>query len=202
MRTLDGEPGREDVMIDWKFIAEQLERETLAGYVPTKNGEPIGRSGVTIAGGADIGQMSAEQVAALPVSQALRDKLEPYAGLIGRAAMDLLASAPLVITDAERAELDSTIQAAALRRLRNDYNAVVLPIGLPGFDEIPDAAQTVMASVNHQYGSAKARCPKFWRCCATQDWPSVIAELRNFGDAFPTRRRKEADYLEQALAIA
>ena len=40
------------------------------------------------------------------------------------------------------------------------------------------------------------RVPRFWSYITSNNWNSAIAELRNFGDAFATRRNKEADLLQ------
>lgn len=64
------------------------------------------------------------------------------------------------------------------------------------FTDLPAAAQTVIASVAFQYGTnLDARAPKFWKAATTQDWKECIKILNNYGDAYPTRRKKEAALL-------
>ncbi len=63
------------------------------------------------------------------------------------------------------------------------------------FDSLTCAQKTVIASVLYQYGSP-SRVPRFWSFITANNWNSAISELRNFGDAFATRRNKEADLLQ------
>lgn len=70
------------------------------------------------------------------------------------------------------------------------------------FDQLPPQFQTVIASVAFQYGVLPVRTPTFWSYAVTGNWTAMIAELRNFGDAFPTRRTKEADLMERTLREA
>lgn len=68
------------------------------------------------------------------------------------------------------------------------------------FSRLPSEAQTVIASVSFQYGvNLDLRAPRFWRAVASQDWAAAVAELRRFGDAYPTRRRREADLLTRIV---
>jgi len=66
------------------------------------------------------------------------------------------------------------------------------------FIDFPPQAQTVIASVSFQYGvGLNIRAPKFWKAITSQDWPETIKLLKYFGDAYPTRRKKEAALLEK-----
>ena len=54
--------------IDWNFIQKQ-EGNKLQGYVPEDaEGNPIGKSGVTIAAGFDLGQRNSSDLKGLPES--------------------------------------------------------------------------------------------------------------------------------------
>lgn len=177
-------------MIDWDLIGH-LEGERFHGYVPNPKGS---KSGVTIASGVDLSAFSAATLAGLP--QDLIDTLSPYFGLRGQAALDILAAKPLEITPHDADRLDAFVRARALTAIASRYD----DDSDVAFLAIPDAAQTVIASVSFQYGpDLRERCPKFWNACIAQDWPAVIAELRDFGDAYPTRHDQEADYLESHL---
>ncbi|WP_374761411.1 hypothetical protein [Pseudoalteromonas sp. MM1] len=55
-----------------------------------------------------------------------------------------------------------------------------------------------MTSVSFQYGiGLSSTTPKFWKAVTSQDWKEAIKILKSFGDAYPTRRRKEAALLEK-----
>jgi hypothetical protein len=45
------------------------------------------------------------------------------------------------------------------------------------------------------------RCPKFWQAATNADSTAMANELNNFGDSYPTRRRREADYLLKGEAV-
>jgi hypothetical protein len=148
------------------------------------------------------GQLGAEEFEGWRLSPGLKARLKPFIGLRGAEALAMLARAPLLLSGADVLELDAVVRGRQVARLRDAYNAVTLPIEAPGFDEIPPAARTVMASVAFQYGDLAHRCPRFWRCCIAQGWHEAAAELDAFGDVYPTRRRKEAAYLRAGIAPA
>jgi hypothetical protein len=187
-------------MISWPFIA-RFEANTLKGYVPQCNGQVIGESGVTIAMGVDLG---AEHVGGYLDSKLLdpelRALLDPYLGKQEREAVTFLAANPLTLTLDQRDHLNAVVQAehtAALTRQYNRDAGSVLTTG--GWNGLSDAEQTVIASVAWQYGEPWVHCPRFWGRAVAQDWRGAIAELRAFGDLYPSRRHAEADCLETSL---
>jgi len=182
--------------IDWAFISE-LEGSVLTGYVPDPE---TSNSGVTIATGIDLGQRSAAQIAAMNIPEDLKARLTPYAGLRKQAAVDFLRANPLTVSAADAAALESDVRAGVVRQLTAGYDAAVGgKAGLQTFGNLADAPQTIIASVAFQYGNLATRTPHFWRASVSQVWTDVIKELRNFGDAYPTRRNKEANYLAQRV---
>lgn len=179
-------------MIDWTFIQNCEGGQLLDGYVP-QPGKDGDRSGVTIAAGVDIGQMTNGDLAGLP--DALQKKIIPYLGLNGAAARTALARCPLSITAAEAEALemparDRTVSGLSVHYLRD----AAMP-----FERLPDASQTVMASVSYQYGAIWVRTPHFWAHAIKPDFQGMYDDLENFGDPYPTRRRKEAAYLKAHL---
>jgi hypothetical protein len=183
--------------IDWDFIGTLEGQSVLDAYVPDPE---TSQSGVTIATGVDLGQLSVAELAGFGLSAELTAKLQPYVGLRQQAAAAYLAANPLHITKEESDALDQADRRPDINGLTANYAAAIAP-GAPGFDGLPDPAQTVLASVSFQYGPNLAvRAPRFWRTAVNQDWQGMIAELRNFGDKYPTRRNKEANYLQAGLA--
>ena len=178
-------------MIDWSFIG-QLEGYVLKGYVPNPE---TSNSGVTVASGVDLGQMQASQLTSLP--QDLQALLAPYLGLKKAAAVAALQAAPLTITAAQADALDALARGGALTFIQQLYDRAT---SVGAFNAMPDQAQTVIASVSFQYGNLAVRCPKFWGTCVAQNWPGAVHELQNFGDAYPTRRNKEAAYLAPLIS--
>jgi hypothetical protein len=181
--------------IDWKFIATLEGAGILEAYVPVPE---TSNSGVTIATGVDLGQVSALELDGWPIDAALRTRLKPYCGLRKFAADDFCKANPLTITRAECEQIDLFVHTKHARRVEALYDSK----SAARFAQLPDRAQTVIVSVGFQYGDLPSRCPTFWRHCVARNWHGAIAELRNFGDAYGTRRRKEADYLAPVVAPA
>lgn len=171
--------------INWKFIAAR-EGTLLRGYVPdpTKS-----HSGVTIATGFDIGNASADTIAKLPAL--LAAKLAPYHGLTRIAALHMLQLNPLVITQDEANEIDQLVRQSEVHDLEAKYAE---DAGVE-FETLPEQAQTVIASVTFQYGTPWTKTPHFWGHATKRDWNAMHADLTNFGDKYPARRKLEAAYL-------
>jgi LysM repeat protein len=179
--------------IDPNFIRGQ-EGFRLDGYVP----DPVfSRSGVTIGTGVDIGQLSVADIEALAIPQELKQKLQPYAGLIRQDAVRFLNNHPLHLTEDEASILDEVVTQKTIDELTHRYNAAAFG---KSFSELPPEARTVIADIAYQYGPNLAqRMPNFWSDVTEGRWESVIQKLRNFGDRYPTRRSAEADLLERAV---
>ena len=139
-------------------------------------------------------------LAALGLSPALVENLTPYLGLKKHAAVDALAGRPLNLTAAEVEELDRAVKADKAAEIERVYDAAVAGrLGAASFGQLSDQVQTALCSVAFQYGANLARrTPRFWTACTEARWADVEAELRNFGDRYPTRRNKEADLLASA----
>lgn len=173
-------------MIDWAFIGE-MEGASLKGYVPSDDARD--NSGVTIASGVDLSSWGAVELSALP--PLLATKLRFYTGLRGPMARGALRARSLEITADEAVSLNvlARRESVALLTRLFDRDALLK------FEQIPDRAQTVVASVAFQYGSIDNDCPRFWRCVTHFDWSAAYSELLNFGDGFAPRRKREAAYL-------
>jgi hypothetical protein len=173
--------------IDWVFIGSLEGAAIQKGYVPSDG------SGVTIATGVDLGQRTMSELLDLHLEATLTDKLKPYLGLRGDAARRMLSSAPLTLNAAQVAQLDTAERDNFVGKLAPKFN----DDSQTAFDALKPAQQTVIASVAYQYGvNLDTATPNFWRQVTTGDWTGAIRNLRNFGDAYGTRRNKEADYLE------
>lgn len=181
-------------MIDWKFIADLEGGLQLKGYVPAAS---TSSSGVTIATGVDLGARTLTEISKWPIADELKVKLAPYAGRKGQDAVDLLRELPLEITQDEAAQIETAACGPIFDQLQKAYDKAA---GKDAFYHLPDVVQTVLASLAYQYGPNLARrTPKFWELACQKDWQACVNELENFGDGYPTRRRKEAKLLRQAL---
>lgn len=179
--------------IDYSFLSELEGGSRTKGYVPAAG---VSKSGVTIATGFDLGQRNEADLKALGLSGNLITTLQPYLGKRSREAQAVLGKTPLAITTAQAAEIDRAVKKSHVDLITQNYNAVAG--NKLRFADLPAEAQTVIASVSFQYGaSLGTRAPKFWNAAKIQDWKECIKVLKNFGDAYPARRKKEAALLEK-----
>jgi hypothetical protein len=129
----------------------------------------------------------------------LQDKLRRYRGLYLAAAKAVLDRYPLHLSPAEMIELEQPIRREIVAGMVDNYHRD----SGEDFDQLPPAAQTVIADVTWQYGCpwAHEKCPRFWALCCARNWPGVYQELMNFGDAYTDRRHAEAVYLQAHLPL-
>lgn len=196
---MQAKTGFKIIMIDWRFI-DKLEGKTiLHGYVPrNKKGEVIGKSGVTVATGFDIGQFGVRELAQL-LNEPLLTRLMPYTGSKGMEAVEILKHFPLEITLTEALQIDKAVQGKTLQTLRNDWNNK----SFTKFDLLPNELQTVLFSLCYNFGAKLSKSlPKTFaiakRCAESKDYAAIIQWLRFFPSKNPelvSRRKAEADYL-------
>ena len=184
--------------INWKFIARLEGGQQLNGYVPNPE---TSKSGVTIATGVDLGQMTPAQIQNLDIPEALSAKLSPYAQKIRQEAVDYLKDHPLTVSQEEASAIDKAISEHAVETLEKTYDGAIAGNSHSiQFHTLPSEAQTVIASVAFQYGTnLKKRAPKFWHAVTLQNWKETVSILRNFGDHYSKRRHQEADLLEKMV---
>jgi len=173
--------------IDFGFI-KKLEGNKTKGYVPKDKDGVLGDSGVTIASGFDLGQRNAMDLKGLP--EDIVKKFLPYLGLKGEAA-DTIAST-LKISNKESDIINKFAAEKTVNLLKKRYENV----SGKSFEDLTPEQQTVMASVQFQYGNLGTETPNFWRQVTTGDWDSAKKNLLDFGDDYPTRRKKEAALLK------
>lgn len=168
--------------IDWNFILK-LEGSKNIGYVPNAEGSD---SGVTIASGFDLGARNERDLEGLP--KILVEKLLPYLGLKGPNAVNVANS--LIIDNNEKNIINEFAKIKTMNRLKNRYSEATNK----NFDDLPMHKATTIASVAFQYGNLESQTPNFWKQVTTGDWDGATKNLQDFKDAYPTRRRIEADY--------
>ena len=168
--------------INWDFISEKEGKGKKTGYVPSLN------SGVTIATGFDLKEKDEGFLKALGIKDALIQKLVPFLGISGAEASEVADQ--LVLSTTEVKNIDIASKKFYARHIADQYEKATNR----SFNDLSAAQQTVVASVGFQYGSFD-RTPTFWTHVMNDDWEKVENELRNFGDAYSTRRNDEADLL-------
>ena len=169
--------------IDWNFISEREGKGRTTGYVPDAKGS---KSGVTIATGFDLGARSLNDLKGLP--KELIEILKPFLGIKGAQAEEIAGN--LNITDSQSNIIDEFSKKEATDRLKAKWQSATGQ----SFDDLPKNEATVIASVAFQYGDLESQTPNFWRQVTGGDWDSALANLRSFGDKYPSRRNLEADY--------
>lgn len=179
--------------IDFSFIAHLEGGSATRGYVPDAGNSC---SGVTIATGFDLGQRQLADLQALDLPDTLAERLRPYLGLTGHAAMAQLSTQPLSITAAQAEQIDEAYKEPFINRLAASYGKC----GGGDFAQLPAQMQTVIASVAFQYGDLASRTPNFWKQVVAHDWNGAHSNLLNFGDRYTSRRRQEAELLFQAMS--
>jgi GH24 family phage-related lysozyme (muramidase) len=179
--------------INFKFLSNLEGGSKTTGYVPAAG---VSKSGVTIATGFDLGQRNEKDLKSLKLNAALITKLKPYLGSKAANAQALLKKSPLVINSIQASAIDKAVKSEHISKLKLKYNTAAG--NKKKFIDIPHQAQTVITSVSFQYGvGLNIRAPKFWKAVTSQNWSEATKLLKAFGDAYPTRRRKEAALLEK-----
>ena len=177
--------------IDYLFLGDLEGGSRTTGYVPAAG---VSKSGVTIGTGFDLGQRNESDLKALGLSSGLIATLKPYLGKKAKDAQDALVKVPLTVTVAQAADIDKAVKKSHVDLLKHKYNAAAR--NKKKFTDLPAEAQTVIASVSFQYGTnLDVRAPIFWKAAAAQNWEECSKVLINYGDAYPTRRKKEAALL-------
>jgi hypothetical protein len=205
--------------IDWKFI-ETVEGQKTEAYVPvctvksSKNpqswcyekaaGTVIGKSGITIGPGFDLGQQNEWDLKRIGLNQTLKEKLKPYLGLKKKDALDTLnkdvkEGKLLTLTPQESNELNLKLKNDELNSLAAKYEKDSKGKKLT---DLPEEAQTIILSFFHQYGvhameeeQKNLTAQKFWGNCIDQDWKAATSTL-NGSTAYTGRRKMEAGKIE------
>jgi len=179
--------------VDFAFIKTLEEPSILHAYVPDAGNS---QCGVTIASGCDLAQLSLQDLRKFSLNPTLIGKLYPYLGLKGGEALSYLQNFPLQISENESLAIDTGYKTQMLEQLCKRFDEA----SASTFSSIPPPWQTVIASIESQYGNLQKSCPNFWTLVTSQSWQDALYELRNFGDNYAKRRNLEADYVEQHLS--
>lgn len=197
-------------MIDFKFIQELEGKRILTAYVPKdKYGQVLGQSGITISSGVDLGQMEPDDLRKLfgtfitPFGKQLLDKLIPYCGWKGLKAVGKLETSPLVLNDTESRILDNLMYEREVKDLESAW----YKLSGKSFRELPDRVQTVLFSLQWNFGSIlklPETSKRFVESFKSGNWMSAYTALKNFSSKqkeLDERRQKEAEYLKPLLDI-
>lgn len=180
--------------IDWQIVTNLEGGNQLKGYIPNNGGIVIGRSGVTIAAGFDIGQHSIQEIKNMNLPSALEAKLLPYAyPLIKQNALDYLKSHPLSITYEESVAINAASHAVALAHLQVAYDDAT---GIKGaFYDLPANTQTALASFAFQVGSIAKYNAAVWSDLTHFHWNDAVNKLQSMTQ-YQDRRQTEANLIQ------
>ena len=166
--------------IDWALIEKFEGAGVLKGYVPG-GGSGAGKSGVTIATGVDIGQMSnLDFLRSQGVPAETLAKLQPYVGLRGDAAFQALSKRPLLITKAESDLLDTAAFRMCVEPYETYYNKATRAWikDAPILSQLDKRIATVIVSLCWNFGGTWGkRFPSANRFAVQQEWLHLAREL-------------------------
>ena len=128
-----------------------LEANKLKAYVPeNKDGTVIGKSGVTIASGLDLGQYNYEDLTKnLKIPKDLADKLKPYLGKRGKAAQQALKT-PFEISEEEASTINTAVSKNELKKLTNNFNKLTGRV----FSAEPNNVKQALLIASYNLGSS------------------------------------------------
>ena len=179
--------------VDFDFIVNELEGGTqLKGYTL----KDFPNSGVTIAGGVDLGARNLNDLKGLP--KEIINKLKPYLELKGKNAEEQLKKIPLKLSEKESNILNKFIQKKILTILKKDWKRKTGT----SFDSLTTEQATVLASVSFIYGKLETKAPNFWKYVTSNNWQKAYDELMDFKDkskAVNERHQKAAKLLKKYL---
>ena len=194
--------------IDFAYIANLEGNQWRRGYVPMRDGIVLGRSGMTVASGFDIGQWSLRQLNAFDFPPLLLDKVRPFVGHSFRGMSKMQVAAIVAklgpVPELEKAEADLCDGVVFEAILTSSIDAWSRGRGqkVPDFRSLPGAWQTVWLSRNYQEGvNPKSPVAKSFRAAALAGlWQDAVDRLKSYKD-YVSRAKVEAELLTAALPI-
>lgn len=191
--------GRSTFDMDEAFLAD-VEGARRDMHVPQDSrGRVIGKSGPTIGMGFDLGTKDLAYLDSLGVEKALVAKLAPYTGRRYQPARTYVDAHALTLSQAEFEALNRAVVDREMAKLAAKYDAVST---VGSFGSLPRKTRTAIASLYYQYGTdaPQKAAPNYWRQITNGDWDGALNNLSAFGDAYGTRRRKEAALIQADYA--
>ena len=191
-------------LVDIPFLI-QVEGNLGESYVPqdTTTCKVLGHSGVTFCNGIDVGQWSKDKLRRIGVSRGVLSKIpDSFFGARGNAALAALrGSGTVVLSERECRELNTRVIDHIASQVASEFTAAAQREGtnkVTSFARLPRGIRTAIYSVYHQYGST-SKIRRFWKHVTSGNYDHALSELINFGDNYPTRRKKEAAIFAAAL---
>ena len=171
-----------------------------------RKGVVIGRSGMTVGSGFDIGQWSPRQIESFGFPDPLTSKLRlfanhPFKGMSkSSVAQEVAKTAPVPELSKAEADLcDSTVFAIILGDALASWNTLRSP-GVPEFTQLPAGWQTVWLSRFYQEGpkTRVAQGVLFRNAARAGRWQDAVAALSAYTQ-YKDRAMREANLLSAAM---
>ena len=190
-------------MIDVNFILDILEGtvkegESYIGHVPL-----VGRSGVTIANGFDLGQHNKQDLLKYNLGEELNKKLEPFLlkNLSNTDAKELQSMAKsLVISEDEAKKINSSVLNWNLKQTEKEYNDIMANVKdsnyTTRFAQLPSKLQTILVQNKYLTGNIK-NYPMLYNSIAQND-KSKIVDAINKNKKYNDKRKEDLiNYLSE-----
>lgn len=183
-------------------VLDRFEGNLRRGYVPQSGGKVLGKSGVTVGRGVDLGQHSYTSLGAMGVPLGLLDKLSPYLETRQEDAIAVISEHPLELSREEATVLNAAILHSFLQSLGQSFDSRVKASGsgLPPFSDRPRQVQAVTASLAYQYGIRGF--PRTFGLLADGEYRRVAVSLDDpaqWGGKYTRRRKAEAVILREVV---
>jgi LysM repeat protein len=191
-------------------VLEGLEDSKKTAYVPESGGKVIGKSGVTIAKGVDLGPKSDDEIDAFPISNEKKEKLKKLNGAKGSAALELLNThGAVTLSDTEVKKLNEHIEKIEYTRARDNYEAATGK----DFYALPVNVRNALVVASFQLGNGLYRYKKNGKWVTTnftqelkdEDYEAAANNMANWNnkseDGLQKRYRAQADLLRGDISI-
>jgi hypothetical protein len=206
--SINGEFGSN---VDFRYLSKWEGNQFLRGYVPFIKGVTAGKSGMTIATGFDIGQISASELNALDIPQETKTKISAFTSLkftkmTRHQVAEVVAKHGPVpkLTKAEADRIDFLIHRKHLSSAAVSWNTRRKK-GVPEFKALPSAWQTVLFSRTFHQGVGMpdtSVAKPFYTAATAGQWSKAVDALNNYGVAqswYKSRVQQESALLKANL---
>lgn len=143
-------------------------------YIPMRAGAPIGKSGVTVGKGFDLGQFDIKGLRSLGVPKELIRKVQPYLNLKGPAAVRVLKENPLVLSPEEVKTLNDVV----FNKKVNDLDSLISNIETKSGKTLSDNQRVALGSMYYQGINPKS-FPNTFKLLSEGKWDKAKESFLN-----------------------
>ncbi len=168
-------------------------------YIPMRNGVPIGKSGVTIGKGFDLGQFDIKGLRNLGLGKQVIEKLRPYLNVRGTAAARVLRERPLTLSEEEVKALNTAVFNKKSSAVENLVNRIEAESGR----KLSDNQKVALGSMYYQ-GINPESFPNTFRLMSQGKWDEARESFLNSKWArhqTPERARRTIEALFKNISL-